>query len=123
MTGYKMRACRSQFLTLSALSLSASAIFILSSLHIEQLSVVLGTELLILNSIYHSILENLMLFYVVNLAGAVVFNFLRILYLFCCHLVLNDAPIEQMYYLSLTFALYTPFIRHSLLNGQFILVL
>ena len=61
-----------------------------------------------------------MLLDVVNLAKAVDCNFLIMLCLCCCHLFLNEFPVEPMYSLSLTFALYTPFKRHSPLNGQFI---
>ena len=104
-------------------SLSASAMAILSRLKIEQLSIFLGTELLILNNICHSISDNSILFEVVNLARAVDCNFLRMLCLCCCHLVLKEVLVESIYSLSLTFTLYTPFKRHSPLNGQFILFL
>ena len=113
----------SSFLTLSALSLSASAMAILSRLHIVQFSVFLGTKQLIINNICHLILENSMLLDVVNLVKAFDCNFLIMLCLFCCHLFLNEFPVEPMYSLSLTFALYIPFKRHSLLNGQFVLFL
>ena len=94
---------------------------ILSRLQVEQLSVFLDTEQLILNNICHSISENSILFDVVNLVRAVVCSFLRMLYLCCCHLVLKEVPVEQIY--SLTFDFFTPFKRHSSLNGQLILFL
>ena len=91
---------------------------ILSKLHKEQLSVFLRTEQLILYNICHSILENSILFDVVNLARAVDCNFWRRL----CNLVLNEFPVGPIYFLSLNFALYTPF-KSQLRDGQFILFL
>ena len=109
----------SSFLILSALSRSASAIAILSLLEMEQLSVFLGTKQLVLNNIaiwFRWI-------WLINLARAVVCTYLRILCLCCCHLILKEVPVKLIYFLSLTFALYTLFSRHSPLNGQFALYL
>ena len=57
---------------LSSLSLSTLAMAIRSRLQMDQLSVFLRTEQLVLSSICHLILENLMFFDVVNLTRAVV---------------------------------------------------
>ena len=95
------------FSCIMCLTLFASAIAILSRLQIEQLSAFLGTEQLIKNSICHLISDNSILFEVK--ASAVACNFLRMLYLCCCHLVFKETSVEPMYLLSLTVALYTPF--------------
>ena len=93
------------FLTLSALSRSASAIAILSKLQMEQLFVFLGVRQLVLNSISHLISEKLMLFVAVNLARAMDCLFLRMLCLCCCHFVLKIVPVEPIYSFSLTFVM------------------
>ena len=89
----------------------------------EQLSVFLGSKELVLNNNCYLNSVNSMLFDVVNLAKYNVCIFLKILCLCCCHLVLKEVPVDPKYFLSLTFAFYTPFSRHSPLNGKFVLFL
>ena len=78
---------------------------------------------MVLSNICYLISINLILFDVVNLAWAVFCTFWRILCLCCYHIILKEVPVEPIYSLSLTFALYTPFSRHSPINGQFVLFL
>ena len=108
------------FFTLNPLSLLALEMAICSTLQIEQLSVFFGTEQLILNSIFHLISENSLLFDMLNLARAVVSNFLRMLITVLLLLPpwFKEVSVEPMSTLPQTFALHLLFKWNLLLNSS-----